>query len=78
MYLTISKICSASSRSVLSKTTVRSLMPEPQSYANGTIAFAKIHIILESSILLAKKIKKSWNYMEEKRKMSIFLKATRA
>ena len=58
MYLTISKIYTASSRSVLSKTTVRSLMPEPQSYANGTIAFAKIHIILESSILLAKKNKK--------------------
>jgi len=53
-------------------------MPEPQSCANGTIAFAKIHIILESNSLLAKKIKKSWNYMEEKRKMSIFLKATRA
>ena len=68
MYLTISKICTVSSRSVLSKTTVRSLMPEPQSYANGTIAFAKIHIILESSSLLAIKNKKIVELLGRKEK----------
>ncbi len=57
MYLTISKICTTSSRSVLSKTTVRSLMPKPQSYANGMVAFAKVQNNLENSSLLAKKNK---------------------
>ena len=57
MYLTISKICTVSSRSVLSKTTVRNLMSKPQSYANGMVAFAKVQNILESSSLLKKKNK---------------------
>jgi hypothetical protein len=38
-------------------TTVRSLMPNPQSCANGMVAFAKVQNILESSSLLKKKIK---------------------
>ena len=57
MYLTISKICTASSRTLLSKTTVRCLMPEPQSCANGMVAFAKVQKYLESNSLLAKKNK---------------------
>ena len=57
MYLTISKICTVSSRSVLSKTTVRSLMPWPHSCANGMVAFAKVQNNLESSSLLGEKNK---------------------
>ena len=57
MYLTISKICTTSSRTVLSQTTVRTLTPKPQSCANGMVAFAKVQNILESSSLLAKKNK---------------------
>ena len=57
MYLTISKICTTSSRSVLSMTTVRSLMPEPHSCTNGMVAFAKVQNILESYYLLGEKLK---------------------
>ena len=56
MYLTISKICTVSTRPVLSQTTVRNLMPELQSCANGTIAFAKIRRKSE----LSKKVGEKW------------------
>ena len=74
MYLTISKICTVSSRTVLSKTTVRCLMHEPQSCANGMVAFAKVQKYLENNCLLAKKNKiivELYVYSRRDRRLSI-------